>query len=227
MPQVMDIVRQRRKRATHTARPSGRGLGFRVGLAGLSAMILTAILILAFLQAEITAGLPPVTTLDSHFGPIGRERYQPVRFYDRSGEIVLYQAFNPDAEGSRWLYIQEGGPIDIQEHTLQALLAAIDPEFLSRASPTTIRMASDFIRIGLQGASLQSSIPIPQALVEAQLNPLDADDLPDHIEQARTHLLAQELIRRYPKTKLLEWFINSIDFGRDAYGLDAAAMVYL
>ncbi|TFH37973.1 MAG: hypothetical protein E4G99_00815, partial [Anaerolineales bacterium] len=26
---------------------------------------------------------------------------------------------------------------------------------------------------------------------------------------------------------LLEWFINSIDFGRDAYGLDAAAMVYL
>jgi membrane peptidoglycan carboxypeptidase len=53
------------------------------------------------------------------------------------------------------------------------------------------------------------------------------DHLPDNLRQARMLLLGQELSRRYSKTQILEWFVNSTDFGHDIFGLDAAALVYL
>lgn len=223
MPQVVDIIRQRRRRAVYRA----NGLILRAVLASASILLVIAALTFALVQADITSDLPAVTSLESHFGAIGRERYVPVRFFDRSGEVVLYQASNPDAKGPRWLYIQDDGPIDIQEHTLRALLAAIEPDYFARSSATTPDMVRDFMRIWLQGSSNQPSATITRALVEAQLIPLGVERQPDNLEQARIHLLAQETDRRFPKSLILEWFINSIDFGRDAYGLDAAALVYL
>ena len=223
MPQVVDIIRQRRKRSVYTA----RGLIFRVALASVSLILLIAALTFALVQAEITADLPAVTALENHFGAIGRERYAPVRFFDRSGEVLLFQAFNVEAEDPRWLYIQDDGPIDIQEHTLHALLAAVDPDYFERSSPTTLDMLRDFMSIGLQGSANQPSANIPRALVETQLLPLKVGRQSDSFEQARIHLLAQEVDRHFPKSLILEWFINSIDFGRDAYGFDAAALVYL
>lgn len=225
MPQVVDIIRQRRKRSLHT--PRGGRVIFRLTLASVSLLLLIAALTFALVQAEITANLPAVTALENHFGAIGRERYTPVRFFDRSGEIVLYQAFNADVADPRWLYIQEDGPIDIQEHTLLALLAAVDPDYFERSSPTTIDMLRDFIRIGLQGSSDQSGTYITRALIEAQLMPLGVERETDSLEQARIHLLAQEANRRFQKSLILEWFINSVDFGRDAHGLDAAGLAYL
>jgi membrane carboxypeptidase/penicillin-binding protein len=227
MPQVVDIIRLRRKRRGSPSRKTTLSLVFRAALGSLSLLLLLGLLTVALLQAQITADLPPVGAMETHFGEIGRERYEPVRFYDRSGEVVLYEARNPQAEGTRWLYIQEQGPIDIQEYTLQAILAATDPDYLTRPTPTTFQMAQGFFRIWLQGSSSQTSTQIPWLLTEGQLFPLGHDHLLDNKGQARKYLLAQELTRRYSKSRILEWFINSGDFGRDAYGLDAAALAYL
>jgi membrane carboxypeptidase/penicillin-binding protein len=227
MPQVVDIIRLRRERRGPSSRKTTLNLAFRAVLGSLSLVLLLGLLAIAFLQAQITTDLPPVTALETHFGEIGRERYEPVQFYDRSGEVVLYEARNPQAEGARWLYIQEQGPIDIQEYTLQAILAAIDPDYLTHPTPTTFQMTRDFFRIWLQGSSTQISTQISHLLTEGQLFPLGRDHLIANAGQARKNLLAQELTRRYSKSQILEWFVNSGDFGRDAYGLDAAALVYL
>ena len=225
MPQVISLIRRRNRR--ESPGPRGRVLFFRVFLGVVCLAFLIGIGSVAVLLAQTTTDLSPVTHLDSHFGPIGREQFEAVRFYDRSGEIILFEASNPRAAAARWLYIQDDGPIDLQEHTLQAILAVADPDYFTRSSPSTIRMVRDFL-----GLTLQQSIPsqgntISRSLVEAQLITLSPERLPNHIHQARVHLLSQELDRRYSRSKVLEWFINSVDFGQDAYGIDAAALVYL
>jgi membrane carboxypeptidase/penicillin-binding protein len=227
MPQVIDIIRLRRKRGASSSKKTSLGLALRAALGSLSLVLLLGLLVIAFLQAQITADLPPVTALETHFGEIGRERYEPVQFYDRSGEVVLYEARHPKAEGARWLYIQEQGPIDIREYTLQAILAATDPDYFTRPRPNVFQMAKEFFRIWLQGASTRISTQIPRMLTEEQLYPLGRSHPVDNADQASKNLLAQELSRRYSKSQILEWFVNSGDFGRDAYGLDAAALVYL
>ncbi len=226
MPQVIDIIRLRRRRTEQKARYAGWGLIFRTLLGSISLFILIAALVLALFQSQISADLPGVRNMQAHFGTIGREGYEPVRFYDREGEVVLFEAFNSHATEARWLYVQDEGLIELQEHTLRALLAAVDPEYLSRPKPTTLGMLRDFFTYWLQG-SVSAPMHIPEALVEAQLLPLGTDHIPDTIQQARIHLLGQELSREYSKSQILEWFVNSSDFGRDLYGIDAAALVYL
>jgi membrane peptidoglycan carboxypeptidase len=39
-------------------------------------------------------------------------------------------------------------------------------------------------------------------------------------------LLAAEITRRYPREQILEWYLNSADFGQRSYGIDAAALTY-
>jgi membrane peptidoglycan carboxypeptidase len=38
--------------------------------------------------------------------------------------------------------------------------------------------------------------------------------------------LAADLTRRYPKDQVLEWYLNTADYGNLAYGIDAAALTY-
>jgi membrane carboxypeptidase/penicillin-binding protein len=227
MPQVIDILRLRRKRDGQNVWGSGGGLIFRAILGSLSLLVLVGVFVIAVLQSQVTADLPSVTTLENHFGSIGRDVYEPVRFFDRDGDTILFEVINPQATGARWLYIQEDGPIDIQEHTLRAFLAAVDPDYFSRPAPTILEMVRDFFMQWLQGSAPTSSAYIPQALVEAQLMPLGMIHLPDNIQLARIHLLEQELSRQYSKSQILEWLVNSADFGHDIFGFDAAALVYL
>jgi membrane carboxypeptidase/penicillin-binding protein PbpC len=46
------------------------------------------------------------------------------------------------------------------------------------------------------------------------------------LERLASSVLAAELTNRYPKERILEWFLNSADYGRSAFGLDAAALTY-
>jgi membrane carboxypeptidase/penicillin-binding protein len=227
MPQVIDILRQRRRRTGHRVWRSGGGLIFRIILGSLSLLILVVVFVIALLQSQATADLPPVTTLEHQFGLRGREGYEPVRFYDRDGDVVLYEVFNPQAAGARWLYIQEDGPIDIQEDTLRALLAAVDPDYFSRSTPTIPQMLCDYFMQWLRGSVPLSSASVPQMLVEAQLIPLGMNRLTENTQRARIHLLGQEISRQYTKSQILEWLVNSADFGNDTFGLDAASLVYL
>ncbi len=227
MPQVVDVLRLRRNRATKTTGGLGARPIFFVLLAALSLIIMLALLLFASLHAEVTSDLPEVTSIESQFGDVGHEYYAPVRFFDRSGEILLFEAQNPAAQGVRWLYIQDEGLIDLQQQTLLAFLAAVDPDFLTRSMPTTFHVLRDFTARWFPGVSTRTVSPFSRMLVETQLMPLGINTFTEGIHQTRIHLLALELERSYPKSQILEWFVNSADFGRDAYGLDAAALVYL
>ncbi len=227
MPQVVEILRLRQKRSKQGKKNPAPGLILRAILGSLSLLLLGGVLVVASFVIRVTADLPSVTSLGDHFGILGREAFTPVRFFDREGEILLYEALNPAAKGARWLYVKEDGLIDIQEHTLRAILAAVEPDYLSEAPPTIIEIVRDFFNawVGGPGASLTANIA--HSLTDSQLLPLGMQNVPENVAQARRQLLGQELSRTYSKFQILEWFLNSTDFGHDSYGLDAAALVYL
>jgi membrane peptidoglycan carboxypeptidase len=42
----------------------------------------------------------------------------------------------------------------------------------------------------------------------------------------RERILADQITAKYGRTQILEWYLNSADYGNEAFGVDAAAQLY-
>lgn len=151
----------------------------------------------------IVSGLPDVGEVEAQFGIRGAETFRPLLVYDRSGEHVLYEHLNPAAQSRQWITL-ESAPASLAQTTV----AAVEPDY--------------WISPGYDLAGPTAST-ISERLVEVALLPPGE---PSPIRLVQRVLLAAELTRRYPKERILAWFLNSADYGRAAYGIDAAALAY-
>jgi len=185
-----------------------------------------AVLGLALTFANLAAALPPVHDLERSFGPSGREAFRPVRFYDRDQGQLLFEWLHPSASSRRWIYLDPEGPIDLPSYSLQAILIAQDQGFWSHPGylPAQALAAITDYLFGSQGDA--ANMTITERLAQAQLAPLYSGGENPGAARVQTVLLAAEITRRYPREQILEWYLNSADFGNQAYGIDAAALVY-
>ena len=181
-------------------RSSGNRGSLIVVLALAMALISTAALLAAFVFLEIASDLSDVSRIEAQFGVRGAESFRPLLVYDRSGETVLYQHLHPKAQARKWMEAES-----LPDHAVQAILAAVDPAFWTAAQ------------------AQPQSRSIPERLVEVGLMPPGEASLKRDVRRA---LLAAELSQRYPKERILSWYLNSADFGNAAYGIDAAALTY-
>ncbi len=100
---------------------------------------------------------------------------------------------------------------NLPETVVNATLAASDPHFWQHSG------------FSLQGLSSGEQSTLAQRLVSDLL----LEDEPPSLRRAlRERLLAAQLTRRFGREKVLEWYLNSANYGRLAYGVDAAARVY-
>ena len=147
----------------------------------------------------VVRGLPDVVQVEAQFGMRGAETFRPLLVFDSSGEHVLYRHLHPDAQSRQW--------IDPESSILaQAIVAAVEPDYWS--SP------------GFDLSS-QTASTISERLVEIALLPPGEPSL---TSLAQRSLLAAELTRRYPRERILTWYLNSADYGDAAYGIDSAAL---
>ncbi|MFQ5923454.1 MAG: transglycosylase domain-containing protein, partial [Anaerolineales bacterium] len=197
MPSALQIRKSRR-----SVRSEGSGalvvvLALVLGLAaGLGLLGASAYL-------AVVSGLPDVVRVEAQFGMRGAETFRPLLVYDSSGEHVLYQHLHPDAQPRQWID-PESAPASLAQTTV----AAVEPEY--------------WISPGYDLSS-QTASTISERLVEAALLPPGEPSLTRVFQRA---LLAAELTRRYPKERILAWYLNSADYGSAAYGIDSAALVY-
>jgi membrane peptidoglycan carboxypeptidase len=225
MLRLAQVLRFRRKRRT---RVEGRRRWGVFGLIAAGAITLAAgfvAIALALTLSDLAASLPPVDDLARIFGAPGREAFRPARFYDRTGEALLFEFSNPAAETRRWIYLEPDGPIDLPAHAVQALLIALDADFWSHPGyhrSDAVGSIADYL---FAPRSQDGSPTLTQRLAVAQLAPLEMND---GVAAARVQaiLLAAEITRRYPREQILEWYLNSADFGHQAFGIDSAALVY-
>jgi membrane carboxypeptidase/penicillin-binding protein len=209
---------RRRRRARRRGVPGrgalAQGLLAVLGLAGGLTSIGGALLF-----SDVTRGLPAAQSYPERFGSAASPRLEATRFYDRSGEVLIFEAESAAAAGRRWIHI-ESADADRLPTFAQATLAFQEPQYWSAA-------AYDWSGILAALVGRPSAPRIADQLVEHTLLPLQDAGLAPAVRRLRAAILAADLTRRFGKAQILEWFLNTADYGNLAYGIDAAALTYL
>ncbi len=140
---------------------------------------------------------------------------QSTKIYDRTGEVLLYKIYG---EEKRTLIPLSAVP----EHLKQAIIVAEDKNFYKHPGidfKGTMRaiMVDLKLRKPKQGGStitqqlIRSTFLTRKKTIERKI---------------REIILTIELERRYSKDQILEWYVNQVPFGSNAYGVEAATQTY-
>ncbi len=111
---------------------------------------------------------------------------------------------------------------DVPEHTRQAVLAAEDAEFYEHPGVSVAGIVRAAVRNVRSGEVRQGGSTISQQYVKT----VTGDTEQTAMRKAREAVLAMKLEREVSKDQILEWYLNTIYFGRGAYGIQAAARAY-
>ena len=142
------------------------------------------------------------------------------RFFDSTGSVPIYTVDDPLGDERSWLALE-----DLTQDLINATLLVEDPDFFSAGASlgpvhTLMQLWQYVIGLpleverGITGEMVRETI-----LPRANSSGLD--------ETLLEIVLSAESRRLYSADELLEWHLNSSYYGRDAYGINAAAWIYL
>ena len=218
MPKVTQILAMRKHRSIKSQRnPASK---FALGCSGLISLFAALLAIfLAFGYARVTTDLPSVELLPYLIEGEKSPTNNPTRFYDQSGEHILLTLKNTQI--TDWEYLryendtnvqQESGNTEnlLPEHLITATIASIDPYFWEHP-----------------GFNLRPNYYDEPTLAQHLVSEfLLAEETPSLIRSLRERLLAAQITSHFGREKILEWYLNSANYGNLAYGADAAARLY-
>ncbi len=213
MTDIIPILRRRRDRRESArrgveARTRRVALGFGFVLTTLLALLIFGT---AVYYAELTRDLPPVQTLPGLLYPPDGLLLQPTHIYDRSGEHIL-ETFAPNESPRRYIPLDPSNPQHLPDSLVQATLAMADPSFWEH---------SGYTLTDLNSPDLHPTIA--QQLVSSLL----LWNEPPSLQRAlRERLLAAQITTEYGRSQVIEWYLNSANYGNYAYGAEAAAQLY-
>jgi 1A family penicillin-binding protein len=144
-----------------------------------------------------------------------RSLIQSTKIYDRSGEHLLYEIYGE--EKRTWVSL-DGIPDDMQK----GVIATEDATFYSNPGIDLKGIARAILADLKIKKFTYGGSTIPQQLIRSTF--LTLDKTPQR--KIREIILTLELSRRYSKDQILEWYLNQVPFGRNAYGVEAAAQSY-
>ncbi|NTV36260.1 MAG: penicillin-binding protein, partial [Anaerolineaceae bacterium] len=206
------LVRQRQRRIeSNRASLPQRFKGFLVGLVTILVLgIVGGIVAAAIGYVNLTADLPSVDTLRVLLDPQTGPLLQPTRLYDRTGQHLLYSLENPGI-ARRYLPIDPSQPEFVSPQLVRATVAVLEPNFWQ--SP------------GYHWNDLTA--PDPATIAERLvLRLLLWREEPGTRRSLRMRLLAAQVVARYGRSQVLEWYLNSENYGHLAFGPESAARLY-
>lgn len=138
---------------------------------------------------------------------------------DRSARAVIYSLQDPLGDRRAWVTLET-----LPQYVIEATLIAEDPDFLRTTRfdlfGTVFNLWSHLL---IAPAPADSSIT--GRLVRGVIAP--GSDGSGIDGRTREIALVAELNRRYSPEDILEWHLNTNYYGSEAYGIDAAAQIYL
>jgi len=195
----------------------GRWFGALATLLSIAVIASTWIGLVGFLGANAAFGtfeeirdewVPDVENMELSLPDLSRIS----RIYASSGELL---AELHDGRNSQPVRYQ-----DIPETVVQAVLAAEDKDFFEHDGidfEAIASAAADSISGNLRGGSTITQQVVKQVFVGDEIS------IRRKVTEA---FVAAELERRFPKTQILEYYMNSVYFGSSAYGVKAAALEF-
>jgi 1A family penicillin-binding protein len=140
---------------------------------------------------------------------------QSTKIYDSTGKVLLYDIYGEER--------REIVPFDkISNNLKQAILASEDSRFYQHGGIDflgIIRSALVDLKIG--GLS-QGGSTITQQLVRS----VYLTNQKKISRKIKEIVLSIELEQKYSKDQILDWYLNQIPFGENAYGAEAASQTY-
>jgi membrane peptidoglycan carboxypeptidase len=109
----------------------------------------------------------------------------------------------------------------VPEEVQRAVLAAEDRDFFDHHGLSVIGIGRALVSNATGGSTQGASTITQQYVKNAFLTPDRTMD-----RKVRELVLAVKTERRYSKEEILEFYLNTVYFGRGAYGIDAAAQTY-
>jgi membrane peptidoglycan carboxypeptidase len=184
------------------------GIGFGILISLLGAFL---ILLAALAYADLTRGLPNVDLLPILLNPPDGLLLQPTRVYDRSGKHLML-TFAPNDKVRRYLPLNPQSPQHLPDFLAKATVALEDPDFWNHGG---------YLPDGWQDPD--SHPTIAQKLVSY----LFLYNEPPTLKRAlRERILAAQITAKFGRNQILEWYLNSANYGNEAYGADTAAQLY-
>ncbi|MEX2622016.1 MAG: transglycosylase domain-containing protein [Egibacteraceae bacterium] len=111
---------------------------------------------------------------------------------------------------------------DLPPHVIDAVLAAEDAEFYSHPGISLPGIFRAAVVNVTSGQVSQGGSTISQQYIKN----VTTDDARTALRKVREAALAVKLEQQFTKDEILEFYLNSIYFGRGAYGIQAAATAY-
>ena len=197
-----------RKYYRHVLQKKGGRLILRI-LLGLFFCVITVFLMAVFLFIFYVKDFPRPEKFTE------RPFIESSKILDRTGKIVLYEAYGEER--------REVVPLDyIPDHLKNAVIAAEDANFYNHFG-VDLRGIGRAILVDFKlRRPLQGGSTISQQLIRSAF--LTSEKTAER--KIREIVLTLELERRYPKDQILEFYLNQIPFGENAYGVEAASQVY-
>lgn len=213
MPSTLPILRARRERRLEKQNNQSARLRGAIISGGivLSLLLALGIMLGAFAYADITRELPSTEILPRLLNPPDGLLLQPTRIYDRSGYQLLL-TFAPNNLPRRYIPVNPQNPQHIPENLVNAAIAVADPQFKTHSG------------YAIQGYNDPELHPtIAQKLVSGLML---YNEPPSMRRAIRERILAAQITAQFGRTQIIEWYLNSANFGNHAYGVDAAAQLY-
>ncbi|MCY3834730.1 MAG: penicillin-binding protein [Chloroflexi bacterium] len=220
MPTVAHIIRRRHSRKRRRARETRRSGFWLIVVIGIPLAILTAPLLASlglsawlYLSAASRLPAPEVTVfLNQSLGA--------TRFYDASGERLIHAIEDPLGKNRTWLKLAELPPHLVSAASLAEYGGRSADQDRFDPMQTLIQILRYII-----GMPRQVEDGIAGNLVRESVLPLlTASGLDASLLEI---VLVAESKRVGSTESLLEWRLNSKYYGNDAFGIEAAAQVYL
>jgi penicillin-binding protein 1C len=170
---------------------------------------------LVFQYFAIARDLPSVDKLRTNAA-----QFETTRILDRNGN-VLYEILDPNAGRRTFVPINKISP-----NLIAATLATEDREFYNHPGFDPFAIARAMWQNYTNGVVVSGASTITQQLARMLLLPTEERYERSYERKAREIVLAAEITRRYSKNEILELYLNEINYGNLAYGVEAAAETY-
>ncbi|MBU0546882.1 MAG: PBP1A family penicillin-binding protein [Patescibacteria group bacterium] len=144
-----------------------------------------------------------------------KQLIQSTKIYDRTGTVLLYNIYGEEKR----TYVELD---QISPYLQQAVMAAEDSDFYQHLGIDIKGMIRSFLADLRIGKLTYGGSTINQQLIRSSFLSLEKTVQ----RKIREIILSLELNRRYSKNQILEWYLNQIPFGSNAYGAEAASQTF-
>lgn len=219
MASVAHIIRRRRRRRAHKTATHDRNRNLTLMMLLLGALIVLAPVSIivgsvaaAYSRAVDVLPEPRDTIfLDPIIGP--------TQIFDAQAETLLFSVSDPLGDQRTWVDLET-----LPQYVIDATILWEDPDYFATGAFSAVAAFNKLVENRVDGP-LEAETSLTARLVRNVILP--PRDFVTINQRADEIALIAEIHRLHSLDDILEWHLNTNYYGNEAYGIDAAAQVYL